>query len=198
MRFKEIFDEYNKDIRSNGGGSLSDESFIYWSDNYVNQSRETFNPYDFITGKIYSFEYKTELTEGKKYTNSRPVVFLTGFPESVNKIFSGIDIILIDPNTRMYLLDRIVSVYETQMEENIKRQENGISENQIPLKTDFETFDKVMAGIPFKNAYRAWDIRKIRDVYEIPFVDWTKIVYLHTRSIKGSQLEDIYKQNMLK
>lgn len=198
MRFKELFDEYNNEIRLRGGGSLSEESFIHWTSNYVNQSSEVFNPYDFITGKIYSFEYKTDDRKNLKYTNSRPVVFMTGFPESVNKIFSGVDIILIDPTTRLYFLDRIYSVYQNQIDENKKRFEEGIVKDQIPLKTDFETFNNIMKGIPFKNAFRAWDIRKIRDVYEIPFDDWTKIVYLHTRSIEGSQIEDIYKQNTIK
>jgi hypothetical protein len=198
MRFKEIFDDYTNEVRSRGGGTLTEESFLHWTDNYVNQSREVFNPYDFITGKIYSFEYKTELRPKEKYTNSRPLVFLTGFPESINKIFSGIDLVLIDPSTRMYFLDRIVSVYHTQIEENKKRSEDGIFTDQIPLKTDFETFDNIMKGIPFKNAYRAWDIRKIRDVYEIPFDDWAKIVYLHTRSIEGTPIEEIYKQNIIK
>lgn len=198
IRFKEIFEEYKNQLRTSGGGNISEESFLYWVNNYVNQTREVFNPYDFITGKIYSFEYRQLENIKSKYINTRPIVFLTGFPESDKKIFSGIDLILIDPETRMFFLDRIVSVYQRSIEENIKRMDEGIFTDQIPLKTDFETFNNIMKGIPFKNAYRAWDIKKIRDVYEIPFDDWSKIVYLHTRSVEGSQIEDIYKQNMLK
>jgi hypothetical protein len=52
-----------------------------------------------------------------------------------------------------------------------------------------------MNGIPFKNAYRSWDIKKIRDVKEIPYKDWTRIVYLYTRSIEGTPVEEIYKKN---
>ena len=48
---------------------------------------------------------------------------------------------------------------------------------------------------PFKNAYKIWNIKKIRDIKEIPIEDWTKIVYLYTRSIEGAQIEEIYNKN---
>jgi len=30
---------------------------------------------------------------------------------------------------------------------------------------------------------------------EIPFEDWTRIIYLDTRSIEGTQLNEIYNKN---
>ena len=52
-----------------------------------------------------------------------------------------------------------------------------------------------MKGIPYKNTYRVWDLKKVRDLVEIPYEDWTRIVYLHTRSIQGSPIEEIYTKN---
>ena len=75
-------------------------------------------------------------------------------------------------------------------------QERGEIRDQIPLKTDFEILDNVFSGIPFKNSYRSWNIKKVRDLREIPYQDWTKIVYLFTRSIQGTPIEEIYKKNM--
>jgi hypothetical protein len=66
---------------------------------------------------------------------------------------------------------------------------------QIQLKTDYEILDTIFKGIPFKNAYRYWDLKKVRDVMEITYEEWTRIVYLHTRSIEGTQIEEIYKKN---
>ena len=198
-RFKEIFEEYREEIRKNGAGSLYDESFLYWVNNYVNQNGSVFNPYDFSSGKIYTFEYNTEIKKGKKYINKRPVVFLTEKYTSADKmLFSGVDLILIQPDIRLILLDQITSVYKDVIEENQKRYNEGEILDQIPLKTDFETFNSISNGIPFKGAYKAWDLKKVRDAYEIPFGDWAKIVYLHTRSIEGSPIDEIYKDNMSK
>jgi hypothetical protein len=55
--------------------------------------------------------------------------------------------------------------------------------------------ESILKGIPYKHSYRSWDLKKVRDVVEIPFEDWTRIVYLDTRSIEGTQLIEIYNKN---
>jgi hypothetical protein len=54
----------------------------------------------------------------------------------------------------------------------------------------------ILKGIIYKHAYKAWDLKKVRDVVEIPYADWTRIVYLDTRSIQGTPLNEIYKKNL--
>lgn len=192
--FKERFDEYKLGV--SGLSSLAEESFMFWFKHFVNQRQEPFNPYNFITGKIYSFEYLDKLEKPKKFINKRPVVFFTGFFSQEDRTkFTGIDLVLMPPVIRIPFLTRIQSVYEAQIDSNIKKIENGTTEGQIQLKTDYETLNNILTGIPFKNAYRVWDLKKIRDVKEIPYEDWTRIVYLHTRSIEGTQIEEIYKKN---
>ena len=71
----------------------------------------------------------------------------------------------------------------------------GEGRNQSPLKTDYQVMDTILKGIPYKHAYRAWDLKKVRDVMEIPFEDWTRIIYLDTRSIEGTRLNEIYNKN---
>ena len=73
--------------------------------------------------------------------------------------------------------------------------DNGEQRGQIPLRTEYPILDTILKGIPFKHSYRSWDLKKVRDVIEIPFHDWTKIVYLDTRSIEGTQLNEIYNKN---
>ena len=188
--FNQQFEDYKLQI--SGLSSLAEESYLFWFKNYVNQNSD-FNPSNFMTGKIYSFEYNDQIEKGKKFINKRPVVFFTGFFTKDNKkFFNGIDLILVPPTIRLALLTRIQSVYSNQIEGNIKRSK----EEQIQLKTNYEIIDTILRGVPFKNAYRFWDLKKVRDVMEITYEGWTRIVYLHTRSIEGTPIEEIYKKNI--
>lgn len=192
--FKERFEDYK--LQVSGLSSLADDSFNYWVNNFANKVHDEFNPYNFLSGKIYSFEYVDQMEKGKKFINKRPIVFFTGFFNPMDKSsFNGIDLILMPPIMRILFLTRIQSVFQSQIDTNSKRIENGEPLGQLPLKTDYETLNAILTGISFKNAYRVWDLKKIRGIKEIPYEDWTRIVYLHTRSIEGSQIEEIYKKN---
>lgn len=190
--FKLRFQEYKDSIK--GSNSLYEESFLYWLNNYVNQ-KNTLNPSNFLSGKIYSFEY-IDILEKKKFINKRPIVLFTEFFNTETRAsFGGIDLILIPPIKRIFLLEVLQSVYQKQIEENIARLERGNILDQFPLKMDYKILDSILKDFKWKNAYRAWDLKKIRDIKEIPYEDWTKIVYLHTRSIEGIPIEEIYNKN---
>lgn len=190
--FNQQLEEYKN--KSSGKGTLEEESFLFWRDNFVNIPG-SFNPNDFLQGKVYSFEYTAELENTKKFTNKRPVIFFTGFnfPERKN-IFSGIDLILMPPAVRIAFFNRITKVYESTIERNLEMQKKGEFRGQIPLKTDFVVLDTILAGIPFKKSFRTWDIKNVRGVKEISYEDWAKIIYLLTRSIQGTTIEEIYKK----
>ena len=191
--FKKSFDEYK--LEASGLNSLPEDSFMNWVKNYMNQDSQ-FNPLNFITGKVYSFEYNDKLEKGKSFINKRPVIFFTGYDNYEKKnLFNGIDLILIPPIFRLALFTRIHSVFQDQIEKNIEMSDKGQERGQIPLRTDYQTIDIISKGIPYKHAYRSWDLKKVRGVIEIPFNDWTKIVYLDTRSIEGTQLNEIYNKN---
>jgi len=188
--FNQRFEDYKLQI--SGLSSIAEESYLFWFRNCVNQKSE-FNPSDFMTGKVYSFEYNDQMEKGKKFINKRPVVFFTGFfSKDDKKFFNGIDLILIPPTIRIGLFERIQSVYSNQIEFNVGKNKD----EQTQLKTNYEILETIFKGIPFKNAYRFWDLKKVRDVMEISYEDWTRIVYLHTRSIEGTQIEEIYKKNI--
>ncbi len=192
-KFKERYDEYVQSV--SGLSNLAEESFLYWFKTYVNQ-RDPFDPGKFLPGKVYSFEYLDKLDEKKKFVNKRPVVFFTEFDNYQRKqVFKGIDLILMPPQVRIGFFVRIQSIYSGPIESNLKKVENGDISSQSPLQTDYKTLDTVITGINWKNAYRAWDVSKVGDVQEISFEDWTKIVNLHTRSIEGTPIEEIYKKN---
>lgn len=192
--FNERFEEYKLSI--SGLTSIAEESFMYWFKNFVNKG-ESFNPNNFITGKIYSFEYLDKLDEKKPFINKRPVVFFTGFSNPQNKdAFSGIDLILMPPVIRVPFFNKLFSVYSSQIESNMKKQDLGEKLDQIQLKTDYQTLDIILKDIPFKNTYRYWDFKKVRDIKEIPYEDWTRIVYLYTRSSEGTRIEEIYNKNL--
>jgi hypothetical protein len=191
--FNQLFEDYK--LQVSGLTSLSEESFMFWFKNYVNQKSE-FSPKDFLTGRVYSFEYNDKIEKNKKFVNKRPVVFFTGFHNNGDQnYFNGVDLILMPPMIRIPLFTRIQSVYSSQIEDIIKMDKQG-EKSQMQLKTDYEVLNTIFKGIPFKNAYRFWDLKKIRDVKEIPYEEWTRIVYLHTRSIEGTPIEEIYNKNM--
>jgi hypothetical protein len=192
--FNQQFEDYKLELV--GKESLAEESFLYWAKNFLNKP-SPLNPKDLLTGKIYTFEYLDRLEKQKKFINKRPVIFFSGFEtKGENNLLRGIDLILVPPVIRLPFFNRIISVYESQIRKNTELQERGEIRDQIKLKTDFETLDLILSGIPFKNSYRSWDLKKIRDLREIPYRDWTKIVYLYTRSIEGTQIEEIYKKNI--
>ena len=192
--FKTQFEDYKLSV--SGLSSLAEDSFMHWFKTFVN-SKSQFNPLGFLPGKVYSFEYNDQLEKAKKYINKRPIVFFTGFKSYEDKtIFYGIDLILLSPQFRIPLFTRIQSVYQDIIEKNQEKIDKGDIKSQVPLKTDYETLDTILKGINYKHAYRAWDLKKVRDVVEIPYEDWTRIVYLDTRSIEGTQLNEIYKKNL--
>ncbi|NBU97936.1 MAG: hypothetical protein EBS19_06970 [Spirochaetia bacterium] len=191
--FRKRFNEYKLSV--SGLSSLPEESFMHWLKTYVNKNSQ-FNPLNFLPGKVYSFQYNDKLEQGKKFINKRPVIFFTGYDNYEKKnLFQGLDIVLISPIFRLAFFERVQSVFQDQIEKNIKSLEKGEGRDQIPLKTDYQIMDTVLKGIPYKHAYRAWDLKKVRDVVEIPFEDWTRIIYLDTRSIEGTQLSEIYSKN---
>lgn len=191
--FKDQFEDYRLSV--SGLASIAEDSFMFWFKNFTNQKSEL-NPNNLLPGKFYSFEYNDTLDKRKKFINKRPVIFFSGFINSADKqTFSGIDIILIPPIFRLALFSRIQSVYQDFIQSNLKKSQNGEKSGQLPLKTDYETLNIIFNGIPYKNSYRMWDLKKVRDVVEIPYEDWTRIIYLHTRSIEGSPIEEIYNKN---
>ena len=191
--FKKSFDEYR--LKISGLNSLPEDSFMNWVKNYLNQKSQ-FNPLNFLSGKVYSFEYNDKLEKGKSFINKRPVIFFTGYNSYEDKnLFNGIDLILIPPIYRLAFFTRIQSVFQDIIQKNLEMSEKGNERGQIQIKSDYQSLDTILKGIPYKHAYRSWDLKKVRDVIEIPFDDWTKIVYLNTRSIEGTQLNEIYNKN---
>jgi hypothetical protein len=192
--FKTQFEDYKLSV--SGLSSLAENSFMYWFKSFVNTKSE-FNTSNFLQGKVYSFEYNDQLEKNKKYINRRPVVFFTGFRSYEDKaVFYGIDLILLSPQVRIPFFTRIQSVYQDIIENNQEKINKGELKSQVQLKTDYETLDIILKGINYKHAYKAWDLKKVRDVVEIPYEDWTRIVYLDTRSIQGTPLNEIYKKNL--
>jgi hypothetical protein len=192
--FRQLFNDYKLTI--SGMSSLAEDSFKFWAKNIINKG-QSFNPSNFLTGKIYSFAYQDSLDKKKKFINNRPIVFFTGFVDKNDKLlFQGIDMILIPPPIRLAFLERITKVYNSQIDSNIKKILESDGKDQMQLRTEFETLDILLQNIPYKNAYRYWDVRRVKDIKEISYEDWTKIVYLHTKSTEGTPIEEIYKKNI--
>lgn len=191
--FRKSFEEYKLSV--SGSSSLPEEAFMHWVKNYINKNSQ-FNPLNFLQGKVYSFAYNDKLEQGKKFINKRPVIFFTGYDNYEKKnLFNGLDLVLISPIFRLAFFERVQSVFQDQIERNLKKEEMGEGRDQAPLRTEYQIMETLLKGISYKHAYRSWDLKKVRDVMEIPFEDWTRIIYLDTRSIEGTQLNEIYNKN---
>ena len=191
--FRKSFEEYKLSV--SGSSSLPEEAFMHWVKNYINKNSQ-FNPLNFLQGKVYSFAYNDKLEQGKKFINKRPVIFFTGYDNYEKKnLFNGLDLVLISPIFRLAFFERVQSVFQDQIERNLKKEEMGEGRDQAPLRTEYQIMETLLKGISYKHAYRTWDLKKVKDVMEIPFEDWTRIIYLDTRSIEGTQLNEIYNKN---
>ena len=191
--FRKSFEEYKLSV--SGSSSLPEEAFMHWVKNYINKNSQ-FNPLNFLQGKVYSFAYNDKLEQGKKFINKRPVIFFTGYDNYEKKnLFNGLDLVLISPIFRLAFFERVQSVFQDQIERNLKKEEMGEGRDQAPLRTEYQIMETLLKGISYKHAYRSWDLKKVKDVMEIPFEDWTRIIYLDTRSIEGTQLNEIYNKN---
>lgn len=185
------FQEYKNSIPASS--TLEEASFLYWLKNYVNK-KSNFNIYNFLPGKIYSFEYIDKIEKNKKYINKRPIVFFISFLNDKKSLLEGIDIILIPPVQRIVFFDIIFKTYQNQIEYNLKLLKQKNENHQVPLKINYKILSIILKNISFKNSYRFWDIKKIRDVKEIIYEDWVKLVYLYTRSIEGDNIYNIYNK----
>ena len=191
--FRKSFEEYKLSV--SGSSSLPEEAFMHWVKNYINKNSQ-FNPLNFLQGKVYSFAYNDKLEQGKKFINKRPVIFFTGYDNYEKKnLFNGLDLVLISPIFRLAFFERVQSVFQDQIERNLKKEEMGEGRDQAPLRTEYQIMETLLKGISYKHAYRSWDLKKVKDVMEIPFEDWTRIIYLDTRSIEGTQFNEIYNKN---
>jgi len=191
MEFFNTFKEYKK--KTGSISKLVELAFDNYIKNYAIPNN-TVNPHTILQGKFYTFFYDSEI--GKKpYINKRPVIFFTGL-KTVDKKFTinGIDIMLLSPLDRLNFIERICKIYGNLIEENINFEKRGFSKMQKHLNVESKILENLMTGINYKHAYTFFSFEKIKGIKEMPKEDWKDLVYLNTRSLIGTTVEEIYKK----
>jgi len=189
INFREDFEKYRIQMKSPAG--MAENSFFEYGEKYLGPSQ--FNPSLFLTGKLYTFYYDLDPEKGK-FVNKRPLVFFLGRDKSNSKpTIEGLDIILMPPLDRLNFFLRIFSSFNSIIDGNLQKEKEGIK-SQDQLKIAYQNLEALMTGINYKKSYSKYSIEKIRNVHEVPYQEWHKMVYLNTRSISGSTLEEIYKK----
>lgn len=189
ISFTEGFERYQIEMKSPAG--MAEDSFFEYGKNYAGPSQ--FDPSLFLIGKLYTFYYDGSPEKGK-FVNRRPLVFFLGRDKGNSKpTIEGLDVMLLPPLDRLNFFKRIFSSFGSIIERNIEK-ENAGEKSQEQLKLDYSSLDSLMLGINYKGAFSKYSLEKMKNVHEIPYQKWHKMVYLNTRSIVGSSLEEIYKK----
>lgn len=191
--FQKNFEEYHRENKSPAG--MAEASFLEYKNKYSIGS--VFNPSQFLVGKIYTFYYDDYPKKYGEFINKRPIVFFLG-PDKVSKTpaITGFDIILIPPIDRLNFFKRIFFCFESIIERNMRKIEDRNERGQEPLKFEYSNFESILSGIKYKGSYSRYKVEKIMNVHEITYDQWHKLVYLNTRSIEGTTIEEIYKKSI--
>lgn len=189
MNLKEEFEKYLMQTKSPAG--MSEDSFLLYLKKYSKGSN--FDPRRFLRGKIYSFYYDST-PDKNGFVNNRPVIFFLE-PSKYNSkpAIDGIDLILMPPQMRFTFLNRISFAFQSIIKRNIENKSSP--DLQEKLKIDYASLNPIMGGIEYKKAFNKYHVDKMKNIHEIEYEDWSKIIYLNTRSIKGSTIEEIYNKN---
>jgi hypothetical protein len=189
MNFKKEFENYRIEMKSPAG--MAENSFFEYGKKYTVQSQ--FNPNLFLVGKLYTFFYDS-IPEKNQFVNRRPLLFFLGRDKTSTKpTVEGLDIMLLPPLDRLNFMIRIFSSFGSIIERNMEKGKDGIN-SQEQLNVDYKSIESLMVGINYKNSFYKFSLDKMKGVHEIPYSEWHKMVYLNTRSILGTTLEEIYKK----
>lgn len=193
MDFRRLYEQALAEAGSTGG--LSQKSF----DNYLHKYSKLEKSEDItklINGKIFTFFYTGDYVKGTMFINRRPLLFLCIEPGDLdNKLLvKGIDLMLLHPIQRLNFLIRVFTIYGKTIEKNNLLLSANTPGKQMPIKINQEMSGKLFDGINYKHAYSGFKIDKIQALKEIPTDDWVNIVYLNTKSIEGTSIEEIYKK----
>jgi hypothetical protein len=170
-------------------GLVATNSFEHYLNKYA-RTPTTFPVNKILTGYIYTFFYDKKIEKEEDFLNNRPVVFFINAEKSQQRtLISGIDLITMFPNDRLFFLSRITQIFQSHMVHNMNSLNTPRS---LPL--EYPDLRNFMRGINYTHSFRKWSLDKLKNFHEIPYQEWKYIPYLDTRSMQGLSLSEIYKR----
>jgi len=192
MDFKKIYEEALKEAGSIG--NLSKNSFQNYGAKYA-KSEKSEGSNEILPGKLFTFYYNSKFKPEMGFINRRPLLFIVlNNPIQDKKIIRGVDLMLLTPMDRLMFLIRFMNIYEKPIKVNQKKIEDKTPNAEMPLLFTEEILETLFSGINYNHAYTGFKFECIQNLKEIPMNDWQNIVYLNTKSIEGTNIEEIYNK----
>lgn len=177
------------------------ESYELYLKKYAKDSTEfpraeNFTDRFFISGKIYSFLYTTDEKPNKDrpVIDRRPIVLSFGqiVNEADNNVYeTGIDLMLVPPKIRIFILDRVFEIFKKQITENEKDQVDG-RKGKRSIGLDYRKAKVILDKSGWQSAYCAFDKRNISKPVVYDYADWATLVPLDTKALQGKQLKEVF------
>jgi hypothetical protein len=198
------FDKMWKDhIKSLGSISKAyDSSYSLWKDKYQGKKtkkapepKETFTQKMLIPGKMYSFIYANtvDLKPGQ-YVDNWPILLSFGHVVKNDNVYeTGIDLNMVPPKIRPFILNKMMDYYGSIIEDNMKKINEG-KKGIKAIKIDFMTAQKVLGGTGFESAYVMLRRDLMGKIQVIDYEDWVHMASIYTRGIRGLGIQEIYKK----
>lgn len=165
-----------------------------------NLPAEKFGSKVLVPGKIYSFLYVTNERPSKDrpFIDRRPIFLSFGYVHKDKKVLeTGIDLMLVPPKVRIFMLDNLYKHYKKQIQENDKSVNEG-HVGKIPLKLDYKIANTIFHKLGWQQAYTAFDRSKMARISIVDYADWASLVPLETKGMQGKPTKDIYNDYIKK
>jgi hypothetical protein len=178
-----ISESWDAMVKSAGSGSAArQQAFALYVDKYSKGSKSGEVAYAggaFRPGEIYTFVYVDDKRE-----NQRPLILsMGGFSRGAVYYETGIDLCLIPPDFRSFILDRFAQFYREDLAKNLKLVGDG--KTPRPLQFGWREATRSLGRSGWQTAAKAYDRRKIRQVAIVDYSDWGACVGMLTGAVKN-------------
>jgi len=134
----------------------------------------------FKAGTIYCFVYVNE-----KRDNTRPLFLsMGGFIQDHKYMETGIDLQLVPPKFREFILDRFFDVHQAQLNEN--EELAGKGQRTKPLNFTWSDAVLQLGRCGWQSAATSFDRAKIRQVSIVDYSDWSSLIGMQTGAMKNT------------
>lgn len=175
-------------------------SYTLWLNKYAKPKAEVEKPEEkiekfMVPGKIYTFAYISDTNVNKKnFVDHRPILFSLGATEINKKIYeTGINFNTIPPKIRVIMLDRLYKYYKSPINENEENINEG-KKGKKALKLNYKICDSLFNKLGWQMSYMIYDKSKMQQTKVIDYSDWVAMIPLHTKAIRGKQINEIYNE----
>lgn len=177
------------------------DSFKLYKNKYAKEDKEfprkeELDDVFFTAGKIYSFVYTTQAKPNKDrpVIDRRPILLSLGqmINQSNSKVYEvGIDLMLVPPKVRIFLLDQVYKFFYKDINNNQKNINEG-RKGKTKLRLDYNTSKKVFDKLGWQMAFSAFSKESVAIPAVYDYEDWVKTIPLYTNGLIGKTIGELY------